>query len=166
MFRANCGLFWQTWMTLSRTVSQKIIRLHWDTERVKCYDLQRQQNLNTKDQNRIHRRLLPNTHGSRAESGLWMRDPGGNGNKWHAKKPLKSSSRTTDLGSELHPQGIKRRFISQKLTTNQPGKQAVLTILLPSPASPRGAGWRRVLTHTLHKASIGSPGSQEAMLGL
>lgn len=164
--RQTCGLFWQTWMKLWGTVSQKVIRLHWDRERVKCYDLQWQQKLNTKDPNRIHRRLPPNTHGSRAESGLLIKDPGGNGNKWHPKKPLKSSNRTTDLGSELHPQGIICRFISQKLTTNQPGKHAVPNIRLPSPASPRGARWRRVLTYTLHKASIGSPVSQEAMLGL
>lgn len=166
MFSANCGLSWQTWMKLSGTVSQNVTRLHGDREGVKCYDRQQQQKLNTKDQNRIQRRLLPNTHRSRAESGLLIKGPRGNGNKWHPKKPLSLSNRTTDLGSELHPQGVIHRFISQKLTTNQPGKHAVLNILLPSPATPRGARWRRVLTHTFHKASIGSPVSQEALLGL
>lgn len=34
--RQTCGLFWQTWMKLWGTVSQKVIRLHWDRERVKC----------------------------------------------------------------------------------------------------------------------------------
>lgn len=166
MFKANCGLFWPTWVKLSGRVSQKVIRLNGDRERVKCYDLQQKQKLNTKDQNRVHRRLLPSTHGSRAESGLLIKDPRGNGNKWHPKKPLSLSNRTADLGSVLHPQGVIHRFISQKLTTNQPGKHAVLNILLPFPATPRGARWRRVLTHTLHKASICSPVSQEAMLGL
>lgn len=116
MFSANCGLFWQTWMKLSGTVSQNVTGLHGDREGVKCYDRQRQQKLNTKDQNRIHRRLLPNTHRSRAESRLLIKGPRGNGNKWHPKKPLSLSNRTTDLGSELHPQGVIHRFISQKLT--------------------------------------------------
>lgn len=140
--------FWQTWMKLSGTMSQKVMRLDWDRERVKCYDLQWKQKLNTKDQNRIHRRCRPNTHGSRAGSGLLIKDPRGNRNKWHPKKPLRLSNRTSDLGSELHPQGIIHRFTSQKLTTNQPGKHVFLKFLLPSPASSRGARCIHVHPHT------------------